>query len=58
MDAAGSMTTLLTPDEAAATLRVSTKTLRRLRDRGLRYVMLTGGTIRYRTDDLKGSVSV
>ncbi|WP_412174816.1 helix-turn-helix domain-containing protein [Albidovulum marisflavi] len=48
---------LLTPDEAAAELKISTKTLRRLRDRGLRYVMLTSGTIRYRADDLAEFVS-
>ncbi|PVE47216.1 helix-turn-helix domain-containing protein [Pararhodobacter aggregans] len=43
---------LLTPDEAAGILRVSTKTLRRMRNRGLSFVMLTSGTIRYRLDDL------
>lgn len=43
---------LLTPDEAALHLQVSTKTLRRMRDAGLPYVMLTAGTIRYRPDDL------
>jgi excisionase family DNA binding protein len=50
----GTMTApaLLTPAEAAARLQVSEKTLRRLRDRGLRYVMLSAGSIRYRAEDL------
>ena len=43
---------LLTPDEAAGFLRVSTKTLQRLRNRGLPFVMLTSGTIRYKQQDL------
>lgn len=44
---------LLTPVEAAKKLRVSTKTLARLRGRGnLPYVMLTGQTIRYKEEDL------
>ncbi len=43
---------LLTPAEAAARLKVSEKTLRRLRDRGLRYVMLSAGSIRYKAEDL------
>ncbi|WP_375263237.1 helix-turn-helix domain-containing protein [Palleronia sp.] len=42
---------LLTPQEAAETLRVCTKTLQRLRSDGLRYVKL-GGKILYRPDDL------
>ncbi|WP_288997999.1 helix-turn-helix domain-containing protein [uncultured Gemmobacter sp.] len=44
--------TLLTPDEAAKILTVSTKTLRRMRDEGLKFVRLRAGTIRYRQDDL------
>ncbi|MCC5970932.1 MAG: helix-turn-helix domain-containing protein [Pararhodobacter sp.] len=44
---------LLTSNEVTTILRVSTKTLRRMRLRGLVYVMLTSGTIRYRLDDLK-----
>lgn len=47
---------LLTPAEAAAQLNVSEKTLRRLRDRGLRYVMLSAGSIRYKPDDLAAFV--
>ncbi|WP_084697134.1 helix-turn-helix domain-containing protein [Paracoccus marcusii] len=43
---------LWTPDEAAAYLKVSQKTLQRLRNRGLPYVMISSGTIRYRPDDL------
>ena len=48
---------LMTPDEAAAHLQVSTKTLRRMRDAGLPYVMLSVGTIRYRPDDLADFIS-
>ena len=47
---------LLTPAEAAAQLNISEKTLRRLRDRGLRYVMLSAGSIRYKPDDLAAFV--
>ncbi|WP_370656149.1 helix-turn-helix domain-containing protein [Paracoccus wurundjeri] len=47
---------LLTPDEAADMLRVSTKTLQRLRGRGLPYVMITNQTIRYRPDDLENFI--
>ncbi|WP_175482078.1 helix-turn-helix domain-containing protein [Gemmobacter aquatilis] len=47
----------MTPDEAAALLRVSTKTLRRLRDKGLPYVMLTSGTIRYKPEDLTSFIA-
>lgn len=43
---------LLTPDEAADHLRVSEKTLRRMRSQGLPYIALTSGTIRYRAEDL------
>ena len=43
---------LLTSDEAAAALQVSTKTLAKYRARGLSYVMLSPGIIRYRPDDL------
>ncbi|WP_422386286.1 helix-turn-helix domain-containing protein [Paracoccus sulfuroxidans] len=43
---------LMTAEEAAGMLRVSTKTLQRLRTRGLPFVMLTPGTIRYRKDDI------
>jgi len=43
---------LLTPAEAAGILKVSTRTLRRLAGRGLTAVHLTGGTTRYRLDDL------
>ncbi|WP_084621166.1 helix-turn-helix domain-containing protein [Paracoccus aminophilus] len=50
--AAATTLTLLTPAEAARALRISTKTLQRLRNRGLPFVMLTSGTIRYRPDDL------
>ncbi|WP_405052963.1 helix-turn-helix domain-containing protein [Sphingomonas sp. SORGH_AS_0802] len=46
------MTDLLTPDQAAARLDVSTKTLRRLRQEGhIRYVAITDRKIRYRPDD-------
>lgn len=48
---------LLTPTEAAAMLQVSTKTLTRLRSKGLAYVMLTGGTIRFRSDDLASFIN-
>lgn len=44
--------TLLTPAEAARHLTVSEKTLRRLRDEGLKFVRLRPGSIRYRLDDL------
>ncbi|MFN3314798.1 MAG: helix-turn-helix domain-containing protein [Hyphomonas sp.] len=47
---------LWTPNEAAAYLKVSHKTLQRLRNRGLPFVMLTSGTIRYRADDLTNYV--
>lgn len=42
---------LLLPTEAAAKLRVSEKTLSRLRKSGLKFV-LVGRSIRYREDDL------
>ncbi|OOY03233.1 hypothetical protein BMI87_18165 [Thioclava sp. F28-4] len=43
---------LLTPREAADRLRVSTKTLRRLRASGLPFITLTSGSIRYDARDL------
>lgn len=43
---------LLTPKQAAAIFGVCTKTLQRMRSRGLRYVQITRGAIRYRTDDI------
>lgn len=46
-------TALLTPAEAANQLGISERTLRKLRDeRGLRYVLISARTIRYRADDL------
>jgi hypothetical protein len=44
--------TLLTAEEAAARIRISTKTLRQLRRRGLiRYVAITARKICYRPED-------
>lgn len=46
------MTDLLTPEEAARRIRVSTKTLRQLRREGLiRYVAVTERKILYRPED-------
>ena len=46
------MTALLTPEEAARRLRVSTKTLRQLRQAGeIRYVAVTERRIFYRPED-------
>ncbi len=46
-------TALFTPSEAAIQLGISERTLRKLRDeRGLRYVLVSARTIRYRADDL------
>lgn len=43
---------LLTPEEAAARMKVCTKTLRQFRRQGLiRYVAITARTIRYRPED-------
>ena len=47
---------LWTPDEAAADLKVFHKTLQRLRNRGLPYVMISSGTCRYCPDDLTISI--
>jgi hypothetical protein len=48
----GAASTLLTPDEAAAYLRVCAKTLRSIRQRGLiRYVAMTPRKILYRLED-------
>jgi len=46
------MQPLLTPSEAAMLLSVSEKTLGRLRQAGLKFV-LVGRSIRYRADDLE-----
>jgi excisionase family DNA binding protein len=46
------MTDLLTPEEAAKRLHVSTKLLRRLRRQGdIRYVAITDRKIRFRPED-------
>ncbi|WP_353448035.1 helix-turn-helix domain-containing protein [Sphingomonas aurantiaca] len=46
------MTDLLTPEDAADRIHVSTKTLRRLRQDGhIRYVAITDRKIRYRLED-------
>lgn len=50
--------TLLTPEEAAARIRVCTKTLRELRRKGLiRYVALTARKILYRPEDCAAFVA-
>ncbi|AZB65240.1 DNA-binding protein [Cereibacter sphaeroides] len=43
---------LLTPEEAAALLRIGVRSLLIYRAQGLRYVRLGGRTIRYRLDDI------
>ncbi|WP_417810032.1 helix-turn-helix domain-containing protein [Thioclava sp.] len=43
---------LLTPQEAAASLHISTKTLRRMRASGLPFITLTSGSIRYNAHDI------
>ena len=48
---------LLTATEAAALLHISTKTLQRLRSRGLPFVLVSAGTIRYRPDDVAEFIS-
>ena len=46
------MTDLLTPEQAAKRLHVSTKLLRRLRRQGdIRYIAITDRKIRYRPED-------
>lgn len=48
----GEMTELLTPDEAAARLRVKERTLRGIRQRGeIRYVLIGARKIFYRPED-------
>ncbi|WP_083803430.1 helix-turn-helix domain-containing protein [Sagittula stellata] len=48
---------LLTSDEAAEYLRVSTKTLRKLRRSGLPFAEISPGCHRYREDDLAAYVA-
>jgi hypothetical protein len=51
-----SITPLLRPSEAAQVLGVCEKTLQKCRARGLRYVTVTNGAIRYRADDLQAFI--
>ncbi|MGV8987775.1 MAG: helix-turn-helix domain-containing protein [Cypionkella sp.] len=51
----GVMQPLLLPSEAAGLLQVSEKTLGRLRNAGLKFV-LVGRSIRYRADDLESYI--
>ncbi|WP_420415885.1 helix-turn-helix domain-containing protein [Marinovum algicola] len=50
------VTPLLKPAEAAEVLGVCEKTLQQCRARGLRYVTVTRGAIRYRADDLEAYI--
>jgi hypothetical protein len=47
---------LVDANKAAELLAISTKTLRRLRNDGLQFVVLTSGTIRYRRTDLEAFI--
>ena len=54
---ASKMQTLLTEEQAAETLHVCTRTMRRLRKRGeIRYVAITSRTILYRPEDIAAFV--
>lgn len=47
------MTPLLTPEQAAGLLQVSTRTLRRLRARGALAHHTVGGSVRFTRDDIE-----
>ena len=47
---------LLTAEEAATALSICTKTLRKIRERGLPYVTLPSGAIRYKLSDIENYI--